>query len=78
MASISAPSRSTIGFGVRARSGVPVVFATGYGDLPDGRASGGGSSMLLRKPLGRGELETALSRVLATASSASRAATIMA
>ena len=47
--------------------GVPVVFATGYGDLPDGRASGG-SSVLLRKPLGRGELEAALARLLAVAS----------
>jgi PAS domain S-box-containing protein len=44
--------------------GVPVVFATGYGDLPDGRTTGG-SSLLLRKPLGRGELQAALSRLLA-------------
>jgi DNA-binding response OmpR family regulator len=43
--------------------GVPVVFATGYGDLPDGRAVGV-SSVLLRKPLKRGELEAALSRML--------------
>lgn len=45
---------------------VPVVFATGYGDLPDGRASGA-ASVLLRKPLGRGELQAALSRMLAAA-----------
>jgi CheY-like chemotaxis protein len=44
--------------------GVPVVFATGYGDLPDGRATGR-SGVLLRKPLGRGELEAALPRMLA-------------
>ena len=43
--------------------GVPVVFATGYGDLPDGRTSGG-SSALLRKPLRRGELEAVLSQML--------------
>ncbi|MBD0275817.1 MAG: PAS domain-containing protein, partial [Acetobacteraceae bacterium] len=48
------------------RRGVPVVFTTGYGDLPDGRATGG-TSVLLRKPLGRGELEAALSRVLPAA-----------
>ena len=46
--------------------GVPVVFATGYGDLPDGRAAGA-SSVLLRKPLKRGELEAVLSRMLAAA-----------
>jgi PAS domain S-box-containing protein len=45
--------------------GVPVVFATGYGDLPDGR-SAGATNLLLRKPLGRGELEGALSRMLTT------------
>lgn len=44
--------------------GVPVIFATGYGDLPDGRATGR-ASVLLRKPLGHGELEAALSRMLA-------------
>ncbi len=43
--------------------GVPVVFATGYGDLPDGREAGGGC-LLLRKPLARGELEAALSQML--------------
>ena len=46
--------------------GVPVVFATGYGDLPDGRAAGA-SSVLLRKPLKRGELEAVLSRMLPAA-----------
>jgi CheY-like chemotaxis protein len=45
--------------------GVPVVFATGYGDLPDGRSTGA-TNLLLRKPLGRGELEGALSRMLTT------------
>jgi PAS domain S-box-containing protein len=45
--------------------GVPVVFATGYGDLPDGRLAGA-INLLLRKPLGRGDLEGALSRMLAT------------
>lgn len=43
---------------------VPVVFATGYGDLPDGRTTGDGRGMLLRKPLGRGELAAALAQVL--------------
>jgi DNA-binding NarL/FixJ family response regulator len=52
--------------------GVPVVFATGYGDLPDGRATGG-PSVLLRKPLGRGELEAALSRMLAAAATGAAA-----
>jgi PAS domain S-box-containing protein len=46
--------------------GVPVIFATGYGDLPDGRAAGA-SSVLLRKPLKRGELEAVLSRMLPAA-----------
>jgi PAS domain S-box-containing protein len=54
------------------RHGVPVVFVTGYGDLPDRRATGGGSNVLLRKPLGRGELEAALSRALATEPSGGR------
>ena len=45
---------------------MPVVFATGYGDLPDGRAAGA-SSVLLRKPLKRGELEAVLSRMLPAA-----------
>ena len=47
------------------RRGVPVVFTTGYGDLPDGRTSGDGRGMLLRKPVGRGELAAALVQVLA-------------
>jgi len=47
------------------RRGVPVVFTTGYGDLPDGRTSGDGRGMLLRKPIGRGELAAALAQVLA-------------
>jgi two-component sensor histidine kinase len=44
--------------------GVPIVFATGYGDLPGGRV-GGGRAALLRKPLARGELEAALGRLIA-------------
>ncbi|MBO1073475.1 PAS domain-containing protein [Roseomonas marmotae] len=49
-----------------ARRGVPVVFATGYGDLPDWRPPAG-PSMMLHKPLRQGELEAALSRMLALA-----------
>lgn len=44
--------------------GVPVVFATGYGDLPDRRSTADGRNLLLRKPLGRGELAAALAQVL--------------
>lgn len=47
-----------------AKRGVPIVFATGYGDLPDGRTVGSGRGVLLRKPLGRGEVEAALAQVL--------------
>jgi CheY-like chemotaxis protein len=43
------------------RRGVPVIFATGYGDLPEGQA---GHGVLLRKPLARGDLETALLHAL--------------
>ncbi|HWX50453.1 MAG TPA: HWE histidine kinase domain-containing protein [Roseomonas sp.] len=44
------------------RRGVPVVFATGYGALPGGWATGGGQgrTALLRKPLTRGALAAAL------------------
>ncbi|MDJ0386766.1 HWE histidine kinase domain-containing protein [Roseomonas sp. E05] len=44
------------------RRGVPVVFATGYGALPGGWATGGGQgrTALLRKPLTRGALASAL------------------
>ena len=51
---------------ILAGQGVAVVFASGYGDLPDGRASAG-RTILLRKPLGRSELGEALSRLLAPA-----------
>ena len=51
------------------RRGVPVVFATGYGELPGGWASGGGQgrTALLRKPVARGALVEALRRLLAEA-----------
>jgi CheY-like chemotaxis protein len=42
---------------------VPVIFATGYGELPAGGA--GRRHLLLRKPLASGELEAALRQVLA-------------
>jgi CheY-like chemotaxis protein len=47
-----------------AGAGVPVAFVTGYRDLPDGRAVGD-ANVLLQKPLRRGELEAALSRMMA-------------
>ncbi len=46
-----------------ARQGVPVILATGYGDLPDGRLPGK-ACVLLRKPIRRGELEAMLSHRL--------------
>jgi PAS domain S-box-containing protein len=55
--------------------GVPVVFATGYADLPDARAVDG-SSVLLRKPLKRGELEAVLSRMILAPSGAAAAASV--
>jgi len=51
---------------ILAGQGVPVVFATGYGDLPEGQA-GDGRTVLLRKPLRRGELEAVLTRILLAA-----------
>ena len=48
---------------ILAGQGVPVVFATGYGDLPDGRAVGK-ACVLLRKPIRRAELEATLLRLL--------------
>jgi CheY-like chemotaxis protein len=44
--------------------GVPVIFASGYGDLPAGRVAGGGKHVLLRKPLGQDALEAALRTML--------------
>jgi signal transduction histidine kinase/DNA-binding response OmpR family regulator len=46
-----------------AGQGVPVVWATGYGELPQGEPDGL-PSVLLRKPLARGELEAALRRLV--------------
>ncbi|WP_211873689.1 response regulator [Plastoroseomonas arctica] len=44
--------------------GVPVVWATGYGELPPGSSVARGAE-LLRKPLAEGELHAALRRLLA-------------
>jgi len=49
-------------------AGIPVIFATGYSELPDGLVAGEGRA-LLRKPLGDGELGAALARMLSTADS---------
>jgi two-component sensor histidine kinase/CheY-like chemotaxis protein len=43
--------------------GVPVIWATGYGELPPGSETGGVSQML-RKPVGETDLETALRQIL--------------
>lgn len=57
------------------RRGVPVVFATGYGELPGGWTSDGGQgrTALLRKPLARGALIAALRRLGTGAAGAGRA-----
>ncbi|WP_137179318.1 HWE histidine kinase domain-containing protein [Roseomonas sp. AR75] len=49
------------------RRGVPVLFATGYGELPEGWSGNGGQGLtaLLRKPVGREALAAALGRLLA-------------
>jgi CheY-like chemotaxis protein len=49
------------------RQGVPVVFATGYSELPGGWTSDGGQgrTALLRKPVDRAALAAALGRLLA-------------
>jgi signal transduction histidine kinase len=44
-------------------AGVPIVWATGYGELPPGRLQPG-EAELLRKPLAEGELEAALRRAV--------------
>jgi len=44
--------------------GVPVVFTTGYGDLPEKHATDSPSALLC-KPLRQGDLEAALARMLA-------------
>jgi CheY-like chemotaxis protein len=44
--------------------GVPMIWATGYGELPPGHGAAGGM-ILLRKPLAEGELEAALRRAIA-------------
>jgi PAS domain S-box-containing protein len=49
---------------ILAKRGVPVIFATGYGDLPDRRAAGGGKHVLLRKPLEHSEFEMALLKMM--------------
>jgi PAS domain S-box-containing protein len=51
---------------VLVRGGVPVVFATAYGDLARGWEAGGGQgrTALVRKPLARGTLGEALRRLL--------------
>ena len=41
--------------------GIPFLWATGYGVMPDGARS---SSEVLQKPLGKGDLEAALRRAL--------------
>lgn len=48
------------------RRGVPVLFVTGYGEMPGGWAVGGGQgrTALLRKPLAQGALGVALRRLL--------------
>ncbi len=43
--------------------GVPVIWATGYGELPPGSETGG-ITQTLRKPVGQGDLETALRQAL--------------
>ncbi|WP_160936867.1 HWE histidine kinase domain-containing protein [Teichococcus coralli] len=57
------------------RRGVPVVFATGYGALPGGWATGGGQgrTALLRKPLTQGALAAALRTLMVPSSSQSAA-----
>jgi two-component sensor histidine kinase len=45
-------------------TGMPVVFTTAYGDLPDGRGAGDGRSVLLHKPVGTDDLAGALARVV--------------
>ena len=40
--------------------GVPVIFATGYGDLPGGRWTGNRQVMLLRKPVASADLAHAI------------------
>jgi PAS domain S-box-containing protein len=49
------------------RHGVPVVFATGYSEVPGGWTQDGGQgrTALLRKPVDRGALATALARLVA-------------
>lgn len=54
-----------------ARRGVPIVYATGYGELPDGRGDRD-LSELLRKPVINDDLEATLRRLLAVARSAPR------
>ena len=44
--------------------GVPVLFVTGYGDLPGGRWTGDRRVGLLRKPVTRGELAQAIATLL--------------
>jgi two-component sensor histidine kinase/DNA-binding response OmpR family regulator len=44
--------------------GVPVIWATGYGELPAGSETAG-ITQLLRKPVAEGDLETALRQILA-------------
>ncbi len=49
-----------------AKRGVPVVYTSGYGELPEGRAARD-NVVLLRKPVSDRDLETALRRALALA-----------
>jgi PAS domain S-box-containing protein len=43
--------------------GVPVIFATGYGDLPGGRWAGNRQVMLLRKPVASADLAHAIANL---------------
>ncbi|NKC31731.1 HWE histidine kinase domain-containing protein [Falsiroseomonas selenitidurans] len=56
--------------------GVPVIFATGYGELPEGWSGDGGQgrTALLRKPLAAGALAAALCRLLAEPPASDRGA----
>lgn len=39
---------------------VPIIFATGYGDLPDRRWTANGQTVLLRKPVATADLAQAI------------------
>jgi CheY-like chemotaxis protein len=44
--------------------GVPVIYVTGYGDLPEGRRARSDAVALLRKPLAPADLASALRRAM--------------